>query len=262
MQIRSLIERWYEELWNPWAQEVLPELAHPDVSLLGSLGVRREGYDGVWSYMGFVQAAFPDFHTEVLSLLTDGDVGLAHLRFTGTHRGHLLGIEPSGKRVSYDGQARFEARAEKLSQVFVLGDLLGLRAQLSGVADLPRQPSVQVQRVVPTLRSTDWDRSRAFWVGGLGFGVDFEWRHEPGFPVYVGLSRAGVEVHLSELAGDCQVGGRVSVWVDDVDALHAELAAGGLLPCLSEPRTQPWGRRELSLVDPDGNIVIFNTPTR
>lgn len=260
MSVRALIDRWYTELWNPWAQDVLPEIAHEDVTMLGSLGVERSGHAGIWSYMGFVQAAFPDFHNEVLAVMTEGDVGLAHLRYTGTHQGHLQGIEPTGKRVSYEGLARFSARDGKLSQVWVLGDQLGLRAQLQAGDQLPHARESK-QRVVPTLRSTDWDRSRAFWVGGLGFAVDFEWRHAPGFPVYVGLSRDGATFHLSEHAGDCQVGGSVAIWVDDVDALHAELSGRRGLD-VPEPVTQPWGRRELALADPDGNKVIFHTPTQ
>lgn len=190
-----------------------------------------------------------------------GRAGLGHLRCTGTQRGLLLGVEPTGRSLRWECLGRFEARGGKLSQVWVLGDLLGLRAQLGAPAELPSSAPPALQRVVPTLRASDWERSRAFWVGGLGFQVDFEWRHAPGIPVYAGISRGELALHISEHAGDCEPGGRVSLWVDDVDALHAELAARGGLAELPEPRTQPWGRRELSLCDPDDNRVVFHTPS-
>lgn len=40
------------------------------------------------------------------------------------------------------------------------------------------------QRVVPQLRMTDWERTRAFYEEGLGFRVDWEHRFERGLPVF------------------------------------------------------------------------------
>lgn len=33
------------------------------------------------------------------------------------------------------------------------------------------------------LRITDYDRTTQFYLDGLRFEIDWEWRHEPGFPV-------------------------------------------------------------------------------
>ena len=43
------------------------------------------------------------------------------------------------------------------------------------------------QRVFPQLRMTDWQRTRQFYIDGLGFAVDWEHRFEPGFPVFAQL---------------------------------------------------------------------------
>ena len=45
------------------------------------------------------------------------------------------------------------------------------------------------QRVMPTLRMTDYARSKQFYVEGLGFQVDWEHRFEPNFPVFAQVSR-------------------------------------------------------------------------
>lgn len=256
--VRDLVGRWYDALWNPWNTQVLPEITHPDVRLRGSLGTSWSGHDGVSAYMGAVQGAFPDFRNEVLSLLVEGELALAHLRYTGTHEGHFQGIEPTGRRICYEGLARFQAQAGKLRQVWVLGDTASLFQQLRGESAPPARPAQPDQRVVPCLRASDWDRSRAFWVGGLGFQVTFEWRHGPGFPVYAGITRDGAALHLSGYPGDCLPGGAVSILVADVNALHAELTARGVEA--AAPLDQAWGRRELSLRDPDGNRVTFHTP--
>ena len=55
-----------------------------------------------------------------------------------------------------------------------------------------------VQRVMPTLRITRYAQSRAFYVDGLGFRVDWEHRFEPHFPVFMQDSTFPVEPDLRQ----------------------------------------------------------------
>jgi uncharacterized glyoxalase superfamily protein PhnB len=112
------------------------------------------------------------------------------------------------------------------------------------------------QRVVPQLRMTDWRRSQAFYTDGLGFGVDWEHRFEPGFPVFAQLTLDGMSIFLTEHAGDCQVGGAAYFRVADVDALFREVRARGITRP-APPEDTPWGTREMTIVDPDGNRLRF-----
>lgn len=54
----------------------------------------------------------------------------------------------------------------------------------------------------PVLRIFDEAKAREFYVDFLGFQVDFEHRFEPGTPLYMGISRDGCKLHLSEHHGD------------------------------------------------------------
>lgn len=69
--------------------------------------------------------------------------------------------------------------------------------------------SKQGQTAYPTLSITDYERARDFYVERLGFAIDWEWRHEPGFPVFLQVSRDGLAFYLSEHSGDCEPGGLV-----------------------------------------------------
>jgi catechol 2,3-dioxygenase-like lactoylglutathione lyase family enzyme len=115
------------------------------------------------------------------------------------------------------------------------------------------------QRVFPQLRMTSWEHTRHFYVDGLGFGVDWEHRFEPGFPVFAQLTREGLSLFLSEHSGDCQVGGAAYFVVDDVNALHREISRRGIQP-EGTPSNTPWGTREMTIVDPDGNRLRFANP--
>ncbi len=114
------------------------------------------------------------------------------------------------------------------------------------------------QSVVPQLRMTDAARSIAFYVGQLGFVIDWQHQFEPGLPLFLQLTREGQTIFLSGHAGDCEPGGAVYFWVLDADALHARFVARGVQP-LKPIETMPWGVREFLLVDPDHNKLRFGT---
>jgi catechol 2,3-dioxygenase-like lactoylglutathione lyase family enzyme len=111
-----------------------------------------------------------------------------------------------------------------------------------------------MQRVVPALRITNYERSKAFYVNGLGFTIDWEHRFEPGFPVFMQVSREGLIFYLSEHTGDCQPGGLVHLMVDDVDAWHRDIVSRGVQPA-QPPTDEPWGLRDMNIIDPDGNQI-------
>jgi catechol 2,3-dioxygenase-like lactoylglutathione lyase family enzyme len=118
------------------------------------------------------------------------------------------------------------------------------------------------QRVFPQLRITDWIASRRFYSDGLGFTVDWEHRFEPGLPVFAKLTREGMSIFLTEHSSDCKVGGAAYFVVADVDAFDKEIRGHGVEP-LTRPDNTPWGTRELTVVDPDGNRLRFaNAVTR
>jgi uncharacterized glyoxalase superfamily protein PhnB len=50
----------------------------------------------------------------------------------------------------------------------------------------------------------------------------------------------------------------VYLYVSDVDAWHQEAQDAGLA-VESPPSDQPWGNREMSLRDPDGNRLVVAT---
>lgn len=118
-----------------------------------------------------------------------------------------------------------------------------------------------MQQVFPTLRITDYARSKRFYVDGLGFRIDWEHRFDVRDPVFVQLTRDGLSLYLSEHAGDGRPGGLVHLYVPDVDAWYAEIVSRGLAVEFP-PRDEPWGNRDLRIADPDGNQLCLCTPIR
>lgn len=115
-----------------------------------------------------------------------------------------------------------------------------------------------MQNVYPTLRITDYEKSRAFYVDGLGFQIEGEHRFAPHLPVFMTISRDGLSLYLSQHAGDCQAGGLVFLYVPDVDAFYAEITARGVV-AQSPPEYFEDSIRDFRVVDPDGNKLDICT---
>jgi hypothetical protein len=83
---------------------------------------------------------------------------------------------------------------------------------------------------IPVLHVSSAAAAEEFYGGRFGFRRDFAYRVDDARadPCYMGLSRDGVELHVSSFSGDAVAGGAVFLLVEDVDALHAELIAKGV----------------------------------
>lgn len=122
---------------------------------------------------------------------------------------------------------------------------------------MPRGDRIVAQVVaIPVLACGDLDRALRFY-GALGFELVYE--QEPPDP-YAILRFGGAEVHLAVTAPP-PPGSLAGCYlqVPDVDAIHHHWGALGLpetgVPSLDLPADRPWGMREFTLVDPDGNRV-------
>ncbi|VXC39262.1 glyoxalase superfamily protein [Massilia sp. 9I] len=116
---------------------------------------------------------------------------------------------------------------------------------------------MQLRALTPILRVFDEAKTREFYVGFLGFKVDWEHRFEPDLPLYLQVSRDGCILHLSEHHGDCCPGAAMRIEVEDIDAYHAELTEknyGYARPGIDDT---PWGSRDMSVKDPFGNRLVF-----
>lgn len=108
------------------------------------------------------------------------------------------------------------------------------------------------ETICPVLRVSDAEVAVG-WYARIGFEEVHRHRFEPGFPLYV-IVRRGTDVwlHLSEHTGDAPPGSLVYLYVEDVDAVAAELG----LPV----EEQPWARA-VTATDPDGNRLRIGRPT-
>lgn len=118
--------------------------------------------------------------------------------------------------------------------------------------------SEQVVQTIPILRIFDVAKAREFYVGFLGFTVDWEHRFDDRAPLYMQVSRNGLVLHLSEHHGDACPGSTVFVRMTGLDAYHAEITAKGYGYMRPGIEDVPWNARMMQVTDPFGNRIRFN----
>ncbi len=114
-----------------------------------------------------------------------------------------------------------------------------------------------MQRTVPILHIDGYEEAKAFYVDWLGFKIDWEFRLEPTFPVYMQVSRGGLVFHLSQHEGDNPCGVMCHLDVDDLDALVEEWRIRRP-DFTQEIEIAPWNAKHISLKDPFGNTLGIN----
>jgi len=68
-----------------------------------------------------------------------------------------------------------------------------------------------LKRTVPVLRMFDVAKARKFYIDYLGFKVEFEHRFQDNAPMFMGVSRDGLMLFLSQHHGDGSPGAHVVV---------------------------------------------------
>lgn len=113
-------------------------------------------------------------------------------------------------------------------------------------------------QTIPIFRIFDVAKAREFYVGFLGFAVDWEHHFDEKSPAYLQVSRDGLTLHLSEHHGDCCPGSTVFVWMTGIDEYAREINGRGY--GFNRPAVEStfYGAKCLEVIDPFGNRIRFN----
>jgi catechol 2,3-dioxygenase-like lactoylglutathione lyase family enzyme len=109
-----------------------------------------------------------------------------------------------------------------------------------------------LQSAVPMLASLNEEASVKFYTEKLGFTFHSSWGG------YLIFSRDGVNIHMWPTK-DPEIPKATGCYVNvtEVDKLHAELKKKGIIHPNGDLTDMPWGMRQFSILDNDGNIIHF-----
>ena len=91
-----------------------------------------QGIDGVRAFFQVFLDGLSEIEVTVDELVADGDRVAVATTFTGTHEGELMGVAPTGRRVSVTGIDIVHVADGKIAEHRGLTDIVGLMRQLAG----------------------------------------------------------------------------------------------------------------------------------
>jgi predicted ester cyclase len=147
---KAIARRFVEDLWNraqlDIADEIFSSTCVPhtytytgDSDRDGDSEARR-GPQHIKAIVAGWRRAFPDWHIRIEDMLAEGDRVMLLTTGAGTHRGPLMGISPTGRRVMFTGMRVLRFENQRIVEYWVLWDWQGLWRQLG------RSPSSSLAR--------------------------------------------------------------------------------------------------------------------
>jgi uncharacterized glyoxalase superfamily protein PhnB len=111
---------------------------------------------------------------------------------------------------------------------------------------------------IPVIRVSGSMAAQEFYGHGLGFTLVSVWRPDETKPdpCYMTFARGGAQLHVHSFQSGTLGAAAVYVFVDDIDALYAELRSSGV-SVSAPPIDQTWGTREIVVRDPERNVLTF-----
>ncbi|HXH50453.1 MAG TPA: ester cyclase, partial [Terriglobia bacterium] len=134
MSTPNLVEAFYSRIWNQGDLAASSDPLAKDFRFRGSLGSELRGLDAFCEYVRSVREALAEYNCEILDCVTEQNKAFAKMHFSGVHVAKWRGYQPTGKRVRWLGAALFRIEDELISELWVLGDLIGLDAVLKANA--------------------------------------------------------------------------------------------------------------------------------
>ncbi len=111
---------------------------------------------------------------------------------------------------------------------------------------------------IPIMRIFDVVKAKDFYIGFLGFTIDWEHRFDNVTPVYLQISKGDLVLHLSEHHGDCCPGSTVLVWMKGIEEFHATITSRGYGYMRPVIERTFYNSVCVEVTDPFGNRIRFN----
>ena len=108
---------------------------------------------------------------------------------------------------------------------------------------------------IPVLPVADFAVAAKFYEDKLGFQLAFE-----AGPTYGGVVRGEDLLHLDGAVNEAAGKVTCRIEITTVEELYTELEGRGVIDPAEPLRTTPWGTKQFSARDIDGNRITFTTP--
>ncbi|HEX6606809.1 MAG TPA: ester cyclase [Chloroflexia bacterium] len=138
---KAMLSRIYDECFNAHDLSAMDKYFAPDYIEHSPEVPQPLDLQGFKNLFGMYLSAFPDARFTIEAVMGEGDMLAWRDTFTGTHQGELMGIPPTGKRISVTGVHYGRARDGMAVEHWAGVDTLGMLQQLGIVPMMGAAPA-------------------------------------------------------------------------------------------------------------------------
>ena len=132
-QNKSILQRWFDEVWNNGNSEAITELITEDVVIHGLTDVDGSPVTNAGEFREYhaqLRTAFPDILVTVDDIFAEGDKVVARCSIEASHTGEMHGIAPTNSPVDFTGMAIVRVKNGKIVEAWNSFDFLKMSRQL------------------------------------------------------------------------------------------------------------------------------------
>jgi len=126
----ALMRRYIEEVWNKGNYAVVNELMSPSSVAHDPMAGDLTGPEAVIAQVREYRSAYPDLHFRIEDIAALGDKVFLRYTATGTHKGPIMGVPPSGRSAAISGMTLARLANGKLVESWAQWDTLKFLAEL------------------------------------------------------------------------------------------------------------------------------------
>jgi steroid delta-isomerase-like uncharacterized protein len=128
---KTIVKRLYGEVWNKRKLELVSDLFSPSHALRDNNSPGSSvGPEAYKMQVAMYVAAFPDLRITVEDTVAEKDKFVAAWTISGTHKGEIMGIRPTNRKISVEGITIHYLANGKIIDSSISWDALGLLRQL------------------------------------------------------------------------------------------------------------------------------------
>ena len=134
---QDVIHRYIYDFWNQGKPELAEELISPAYTRTDPATPWVTGdREGIKQLMMAFRSSFPDLHFEAQEVIPAENTVVVRWAATGTHKGELLGIAPTGKPVNIMGTSIYRLSGGQMVDEYTIWDSMGMMQQLGVIPSL------------------------------------------------------------------------------------------------------------------------------
>ncbi len=135
---KATMRRIFEEVFNKGNLAIVDEVIATNYVVHSPMGQEYKGPEGFKQMATMSLTAFPDLHMTINDIIAEGDKVALHFTYTGTHKGDMMGIPPTGKKINISASLFIRFAGGKEVEAFEIADMLSFYQQL-GIKPLTGQ---------------------------------------------------------------------------------------------------------------------------